>query len=266
VESRTHRFPVAGEVPAIEVRNLAGTVTVEGREGVDDIAVDIRALDSAAEQLLDRVDLFFTAGRLRIVTPERRMLRTPQFAITVTTPPDAAVRVATGSADTALRGRLGEAELTSASGDITVEQCAALQLRTASGDTRIGRVAGRVTAGSASGDLRVDVAAGLTSRTASGDVSAEEVSGDVSVTTASGDVSLGRVGEGAVDVKTVSGDCEVGVVPGLRVWMDLSSISGRMDSQLTEDDGAAGDGPAQLSLTLRSVSGDLRIRRVATAG
>jgi len=85
------------------------------------------------------------------------------------------------------------------------------------------------------------------------------------VKTASGDVQLDRVGEGAVEVKTVSGDSEVGVTPGLRVWLDLSSMSGRMESQL-DDDGAAADGPAQLSLMMRSVSGDQRIRRVATAG
>ena len=63
----------------------------------------------------------------------------------------------------------------------------------------------------------------------------------------------------------MSGDVEVGVAPGLRVWLDLSSVSGRMNSQLTDDDGDAGEGPAQLALTLRSVSGDLRIRRVASA-
>jgi hypothetical protein len=65
-------------------------------------------------------------------------------------------------------------------------------------------------------------------------------------------------------VKTVSGDIEVGVVPGLRVWLDLSSLSGRMESQLDGDDPIAGDGPAQLTIALRSVSGDQRIRRAAS--
>jgi DUF4097 and DUF4098 domain-containing protein YvlB len=109
-------------------------------------------------------------------------------------------------------------------------------------------------------------AAGLKARSASGDVAVEEAAGDVSLTSASGDLRVGRMGEGSVQAKTMSGDVEVGVTPGKRVWLDLSSVSGRMESQLTDDDGAAGDGPAQVSLSLRSVSGDLRIRRVATAG
>ena len=69
---------------------------------------------------------------------------------------------------------------------------------------------------------------------------------------------------GAVQIKTVSGDSAVGVVPGLRVWLDLSSVSGRIVSQLDEG-GPAADGPAALTLALRSVSGDLRIHRTAVS-
>lgn len=267
MDTRTHRFPLSGQTPAIEVRNPAGSVTVEAREGVDEITVEITPLDSGAEQVLDRIGLFFTHSRLRVEVPERRLLRTPAFAIAVVTSPDSDVRVATASADTTLRGRLGTAELTSASGDLAVEECGRLELRTASGDGRIGTATGPVTAGSASGDLRVGTAAaGLKFRTASGDITVEEAAGDVSLATASGDLSVARMSQGSVHAKTMSGDVEVGVVPGLRVWLDLSSVSGRMESQLPDDDGAAGNAPAQLSLSLRSVSGDLRIRRVATAG
>jgi hypothetical protein len=67
-----------------------------------------------------------------------------------------------------------------------------------------------------------------------------------------------------VQIKTVSGDVSVGVVPGLRIWLDLSSVSGRMNS-LLEDDGRSSDGPAELTLSLRSVSGDMHIHRTATA-
>jgi hypothetical protein len=267
VDTRTHRFPLSGQTPAIEVRNQAGSVTVEAREGADEVVVEITPLDGGAEQLLDRIGLFFTHNRLRVEVPERRLLRTPSFAISVITPPDADVRVASASADTALRGRFGTVELTSASGDLAVEECGRLELRTASGDGSVGTATGPVTAASASGDLRVGTAtAGLKSRTASGDIVVEEAAADVSLATASGDLLVRRMGEGSVQAKTMSGDVEVGVVPGLRVWLDLSSVSGRMVSQLADDDAAAGDGPAQLSLSLRSVSGDLRIRGVAIAG
>jgi DUF4097 and DUF4098 domain-containing protein YvlB len=140
-----------------------------------------------------------------------------------------------------------------------------VQVRTASGDARIGSVSGRTTVGTASGDLRIGAAeGGLEVRTASGDVEAESTAGAVSLSTASGDVRLGAMGAGQLKLKTVSGDVEIGVIPGLRVWLDLSSVSGRMESQL-DGDGPAGDGPAQLDLSMRSVSGDLRIRRAAAA-
>jgi DUF4097 and DUF4098 domain-containing protein YvlB len=127
----------------------------------------------------------------------------------------------------------------------------------------VGEVLGRATLGSASGDLRVEsVAQGVDARTASGDVAIGRASGDVSVSTASGDVGIERAGSGSVRIKTASGDVSLGVVPGLRVWLDLSSVSGRVDLQL-DDDSAGGEGPAQLSLSVRTVSGDQRIRRGA---
>jgi DUF4097 and DUF4098 domain-containing protein YvlB len=117
----------------------------------------------------------------------------------------------------------------------------------------------------ASGGIHVGRASGaLQLRTASGDVSVGHASADLSVSTASGDVTVGATTGGSVQVKTVSGDASVGVTPGLRVWLDLSSVSGRMNSQL-DDDGDAGDGPPGLTLTMRSVSGDLRIHRTAAA-
>jgi hypothetical protein len=265
VELRVHRFPVGAGPYAVEVRNPAGSVTVETLEDTPEYVVEIEPLDSAAEELIDRVDLFLVGSRLRVHVPERRLLRTPAFAIRVTAPTGAATRIAVASADTELRGEFGRVELTGASGDAVVESCSDLQLRTASGDARIGTVAGRATVGSASADLRVEsVGGGLEVKTASGDIEVGSVSGDVSVTTASGDVGIDRAAGGTVGVKTVSGDIEVGVVPGLRVWLDLSSISGRMESQLDGDDGTAGDGPAQITVALRSVSGDQRVRR-ATA-
>jgi hypothetical protein len=264
VEIRVHRFPVGAGPYAVEVRNPAGSVTVDAVEDTPEYVVEIEPLDSAAEELIDRVDLFLVGSRLRVHVPERRLLRTPSFAIRITAPSGTAARVAVASADIELHGELGRAELTGASGDADVESCTDLQLRTASGDARIGTVSGRATVGSASGDVRLEsVGAGLEVKTASGDVEAGTVTGDVSVSTASGDVGIDHVSGGTVGVKTVSGDIEVGVAPGLRVWLDLSSLSGRMESQLDGDYGTTTDGPAQVTLSLRTVSGDQRVRRAS---
>jgi|tagenome__1003787_1003787.scaffolds.fasta_scaffold20892888_2 hypothetical protein len=258
-----------GTPPRIEVRNPAGSVTVQAVEGLDQVEAWVEPLDDAAEQLLDRVDVDVHEGipgsptTLRVTVPDRRLLRTAAFAVRITTPSGASARIAVASADVELTGRFGDLEVTGASADLDVERGGDVHLRTASGDARVGTVDGRGSMGSASGDVRVGRAGGpLKVRTASGDVSVEQSTEDVSVSTASGDVTIGTASGGVVQVKTVSGDASVGVVPGLRVWLDLSSVSGRMDSEL-DDDGPAGDGPAALTLALRSVSGDMRIHRTA---
>jgi hypothetical protein len=271
---REHQTPTHGATPDIEVRNPAGSVRITAVEGAEELSIRVEALDEAAEQLLDRVDIDVSPAtpgavgsriRVRVMVPDKRLsFRTPAFAVEVSTPAGAAARIAVASADVELRGRMDRLDLTSASGETTVESCTELQLRSASGDARVGVVTGAATIGSASGDLRLESAGhGLQVRTASGDVSVGYAAGEISISTASGDVSLAAVGAGRVQLKSVSGDTTIGVVPGLRVWLDLSSVSGRMDSQLVDDDTVATEGPAQLSLSLRSVSGDLRLRRAA---
>jgi hypothetical protein len=267
---RTHVAAASGPPPRIEVRNAAGSVTVTALEGAEQLDVRVEPLDAAAEDLLDRVEIDVRDAesddvptRLRVVVPERRLLRTPAFAVRITTPPGAAARIAVASADAELTGRFGDLDLRSASGDVDAEHGSDVHARTASGDTRIGTIDGRGSVASASGDIRVGRAAGdLQLRTASGDASVEQTAENLAISTASGDATVGAATGGAVQIKTVSGDASVGVVPGLRIWLNLSSVSGRMDSQL-DDDGDADDGPAGLSLTMRSVSGDMRIHRTA---
>jgi DUF4097 and DUF4098 domain-containing protein YvlB len=268
---REHTFPSAGPPPSLEVRNPAGTVAVTAVEGADRIDVRVEALDGAAEQLLATVDVSSTAGdestpaRVRVVVPERWLFRTPRFAVTVTTPAACEVRVAVASADALLRGPMGEVSVSGASGDVEVERADRLQVRSASGDVGVGAVNGHTTVATASGDARVTSAGdGLEIRTASGDVVVGRAAGHVTLGTASGDVAVSAVEHGTVRLKTVSGDANVGVVAGQRVWLELSSVSGRMRSELDGEQGG-GSGPATVSITARTVSGDVRVTRAVSA-
>jgi DUF4097 and DUF4098 domain-containing protein YvlB len=272
--ARTLSAATAGSPPRIDVRNPAGAVTLQAVEGSDVVDDRVEALDAAAEQLLDRVEIGVSGAEperpdspvtLRVAVPERRLWSTPAFDVRILTPTGAAARVAVASADVHLRGRFGRAELTAASGDLAVDEATECELRTASGNAGAGTVRGTASVGTASGEIRLGTVEGsLRARTASGDVSVERAEGDTSISTASGDVTVGTAAGESVRIKTASGDVTVGVAPGLRVWLDLSSVSGRMQSGLAED-GPAGEGPAQVSLTLRSVSGDLRVRTGSAA-
>jgi hypothetical protein len=66
-----------------------------------------------------------------------------------------------------------------------------------------------------------------------------------------------------VDLRSVSGDAEIGMRPGLRLWIDASSLSGSMTSELDVSDTPPDDDAPLVELRAKSVSGDLRIRRAA---
>jgi hypothetical protein len=119
---------VGGPPPRLEVRNAAGSVTVHAVEDAELLAVWVEPLDEVAEELLDRVQIDLREGdagsppRLRVTVPERRLLRTPAFAVRISTPPGAAARIAVASAVVELTGSLGELEVSGASGDVEVER------------------------------------------------------------------------------------------------------------------------------------------------
>ncbi len=125
-------------------------------------------------------------------------------------------------------------------------------------------VDGRVRIHGASGDVTVTRAGGeVSGGTASGDLTVEEAAGSVRATTASGDLRLGCVRGGTVNLKTASGDVSVGVARGTSVWLDVSTVSGRTRNDLSMNGAAPTDGDPRLSLTVRTASGDVDIRRVA---
>ena len=106
------------------------------------------------------------------------------------------------------------------------------------------------------------VGAGATVRSASGDIRIGKLDGSTIITVGSGDVALHQVGPGSVNVRAISGDVEVGVRGGLGVWLDVSSTSGEVRSDLEGQ--AGGDGAPDLELTLSTVAGDISIDRAGT--
>ena len=103
---RTLQAGTAGLPPRIEVRNPAGSVTLEAVEGSDALDVRVEALDAAAEQLLDRVEIDVCTPtpscRLPRHPPDRRA-RTPAVEHPGVRRPDPH----TGRCRGARRGRLG---------------------------------------------------------------------------------------------------------------------------------------------------------------
>jgi DUF4097 and DUF4098 domain-containing protein YvlB len=132
----------------------------------------------------------------------------------------------------------------------------------ASGDISFGHVDGRFEVNTASGDVEVDfVGDNVRVNSASGDVTVGEAEHDVKVRTASGDVELRSVVRGKVDVQSASGDVQVGIRQGSTVYIDASSMSGDMTSELgISDTPPESDGPA-VDFRARTMSGDVTVRR-----
>jgi DUF4097 and DUF4098 domain-containing protein YvlB len=118
----------------------------------------------------------------------------------------------------------------------------------------------------ASGDVTLGYAAGdATVRTASGDVSLARADTSVRVKSASGDVRLDAVRHGDVRLTSMSGDVHVGVATGTKVWLDLATAAGTTRSDLIDLGPQATEGRPDLTLHVRTASGDIDLRRVTAA-
>ena len=101
--------------------------------------------------------------------------RTPQVGVRIRCPEGSDVNLATASADLMARGRLGEVEAKSASGDLHVDDVAGLRFHTASGDVRANLVDGEARVQTVSGDVRLGtVRRALAATLVSGDLTLEE--------------------------------------------------------------------------------------------
>jgi DUF4097 and DUF4098 domain-containing protein YvlB len=262
-----HVFETPGQV-VVKISIGAGEVEVESTDSAT-VEVEVRPLRSnaASRETAEetRVDLVERQGAYEVVVeaPKRRATfgRGASIGVRVSCPVGARLEVSTASADVRTTGRLGGIDAKTASGDLAFAVVdGELRVATASGDVSIEEIGGAATVKSASGDIDVRLARESVSvNVASGDVRVERALAGVSLGSASGDLEIGSVETGQIRLQSVSGDVRVGVREGLRVWIDASSVSGDISSELAAEDGPAADDTAALEIRARTVSGDVGI-------
>jgi Putative adhesin len=217
----------AGSVRVLAVPTQTATVMLEGKE-----------------RLLAATRVEFDHGALSVIAPGRLGLGgNGPLNVTVEVPEGSSCLVHTASADISCMGELS-----------------ALDVHTASGDVSAERVSGLARVVTASGDVRVAAAAEASVETASGDVRIEQAGGAVTVRTASGDVWISETSGHHTEVKSSSGDISVAVAPGIGVYLDLSSLSGTVSSELEPAENNAG---ADMTVQCRTISGDVQLLRAA---
>jgi hypothetical protein len=233
-------FPT-DEAVDLHVRIVSGSVTVTAAATRTATVTLTGNRLGAGDQSDARVE--FDQGTLSVRGPEGHLLsRHGSVDARVDLPEGSSCLVDTVSADVRCAGDL-----------------AAVDIRTVSGDIDAERVSGLARVHSASGDVDLGAAGTAKAQTTSGDVAIGQV-GDVSVRTASGDVRIDTATGREVDVKSSSGDIGVGVPPGMGVYLDLSSVSGTVTSELDPAEDAGGP---EMTLECRTISGDVTVGRAA---
>lgn len=246
----------------LRVRNPTGSVEVTAVETTETtVEVIPRGGSGKDDDERTKVEMSADGTSLDVEALERRFGSAGRFTMIIKLPVGSTVDVRTASAGILCRGSLGGLEVGTASGDVAADRVDGdVTITSASGDINIGTVAGSLECKTASGDLRaLTVGGNCRTNSASGDVLVSSCGGDLMAKTASGDVQLRQAERGSLDITTMSGDVKVGVRRGTVVWLDVSTLSGRTRSDLEHEDAAPADGGEVLSISVRTMSGDVTL-------
>jgi len=260
-------FPTSGPL-TVDVRLAGGSIDLSA-EPRDSAQVEIAPYDDSdvAREAAARTRVELSGDTLVIAAPDGSgwlLRRSPRLRVTGRVPAGSTVRLKAATSDVTCHGEWAHAKLNTAAGDIYLERATGdLTVNTASGDIRAGVIGGRLTVKTASGDVSAQQVTGSVDvKSASGDVQIDDAGGDLTLTTASGNATVGTTRQGTARATTVAGDVSIGVAAGTGVWLDLNTLSGRADSDLTVTDGAGGDTSHDLTVQVRAVSGNIHVHRV----
>jgi DUF4097 and DUF4098 domain-containing protein YvlB len=265
-----HVFETPGAV-RLRISIGAGDIQVETADRAV-TEIDLVALNRAAEEAIAEMTVRCEerGGRYEVLVEEPKrgivasLFNSAEIGVRVRCPHEVDVDLQTGSADARVQGVVSSARAKSGSGDMAFDAVRGdLEANSASGDVIAGDVSGACAVKTASGDVRVTSVGGeLVANLVSGDLDVRRADGPVSVQSVSGDQHIRAISVGEVRLQSVSGDIYVGVRPGLRLYIDASSVSGDMSSELDSADGPPADGPL-VELRAKTVSGDVQIARAA---
>jgi hypothetical protein len=252
------------------IRLSAGDIAIDAAEGAEDAAtqVDLTGTgDEASQQAVEQARIELRGNELIVDVPRIRggFLRgEAEVRLRVRCPRGSSLDLQTRSADVDMRGRFERVDVTSVSGDLTLDEAGRATLRTTSGDIRIDRC-GDLQANTTSGDVSVaDLSGHAAAKSVSGDVTVRDLRGQLAVNTVSGDQRIDGAAEGSLTMNAVSGDVVVGVCRGSRLWVDARSLSGSTTSEVDLADAPESDSEGPLvELRVTTISGDVLVRRAA---
>ncbi|NJM09196.1 DUF4097 domain-containing protein [Candidatus Gracilibacteria bacterium] len=216
--------------------------------------------------------------------------RSPYVELRIAVPAGLDLTVNTISGDLRAEGVQGDGTLATVSGELIANGVAGdLRLRNTSGDILIDNYRGLLDAESVSGNIVVDTAEAERVRlsTVSGDIAVTAIGGDLELTSISGDIELNEIRDaqfrlnstsgdvevsgslaeaGSNRIESVSGDIAVTLSEIDHLRLDMTTLSGELDSDLelqneTQErrqlSGQLGDG--SITLSVSTTSGDATV-------
>lgn len=242
-----------GPGAAVDIRIKSGRLDVkEGPEGEVTVEIDTDDPHLGVEQTGDRVYIASDAASGWLSSRPAKVL--------VFAPGGADISVETTSATVNCEGRMGDLDIKTATGDVTLERVESATVKTASGDVRAARVERDIKVACVTGDARVDRCGRGVFSTASGDVRIGTAAGSVIVSTVAGDLDIGLFLGRRASVKSMSGSVGIGAPAGTKLDLDATLLSGKL--RLPAPRPAEGAAARQMRVKAKLVSGDLTIKRV----
>jgi Putative adhesin len=255
---RRETFAAPGPL-RLELKVPAGEIEVDA-VATGEAVVELETL-RGDERVVEDARVELRGDELRVEVRDRSG-SAAEVRLRVAVPDGSSLTAAVASADLTARGRLGDAELKAASGDLELEHVGGLRVKSASGDLQVDRVVGEARVQTASGDVALALVAGDAEiAAASGDVHVGDAGEALKVQSASGDQRIDTVTAGRVELTSASGDVRVGIRRGSRVFLDVRSASGDVDSELEVGDEPGDDDDPLVELKVTTMSGDVELVR-----
>jgi hypothetical protein len=184
----------------------AGSLRVQGREGLTEIRVRGHACASSNE-LLDKLQIETSRSgstiRIEVAEIDNDEWRNNQYALLdldIEVPARMAADIADGSGESTIIG-LGDITVTDGSGSLHIEDVGAARIRDGSGEIEIDGVAGDLRIVDGSGGIQVDHV--------EGSVTVEDGSGSIDIADVGGSIDVPADGSGSIDIRGVKGDLTV---------------------------------------------------------
>lgn len=244
-----------GPSPEIVVHLHAGDVRLKaGDEGVVKIGL------SGNSEAVDAIEIEASSDTvaIRANKTRRRWFGSGSVDALVTVPPQSNIIIHNGAGDVFVGVASKDLEVHTGAGDVRIDDVdGSADLKVGSGDIRTGTIGGTARISSASGDVRIDKAQEIAVSTAAGDLHVGEVIEAARIKSATGDIRIRRFGGSDLEIKTMSGDCTIGLVAGMVVNASIKTMSGDFRNRVKS---SGGEKTGTMNLTVTSFSGDVTLK------